>query len=392
MATVLFVHGTGVREQSFNETFGALRENLAQIRPDVAVRPCYWGDACGSSLLARGVSIPSGNTTRGLVEPSDYSDDGWDRLDDDPLYELRLLGLNNDDLPERGPWMDIPGEGLKVAVRQALVHSTVVSAAASAGISIDLRPAAEAVLESDSFYAAVVLEEKDREALTAIVVRSIVAAAIGQADDRIDGTLALDGRHRDAVVDAMISAVTSHYSDRSILAKLGNVLLASGLTRPVERHRKVITGASAEMPGDVLKYLVRGEKLRQFIADSIRDAAREDDVIVIAHSLGGIAALETLIINAIPQVRQLITVGSQAGLLYELNALPSLEFGARLPNSVPEWTNIFDTRDLLGYAASGLFPGRVEDRIVDNGMPFPRSHSAYFRSQNFFEVLDEVLR
>ena len=119
--------------------------------------------------------------------------------------------------------------------------------------------------------------------------------------------------------------------------------------------------------------------------------AVEAPVVLVAHSLGGIASVELLATRALPAVELLVTVGSQAPFLYELNALPTLPFGAELPPTVPRWVNVFDRRDLLGYTGAGVFPGRVEDREVDNRAPFPRSHSAYFANERFYAVLDEVL-
>lgn len=101
--------------------------------------------------------------------------------------------------------------------------------------------------------------------------------------------------------------------------------------------------------------------------------------------------MDLLATQALPQVRLLVTVGSQAPLLYELNALPALPFGTDLPPTMPRWVNIFDRRDLLAYTGAGVFPGRVEDREVDNRAPFPRSRSAYFANERFYAVLDEVL-
>ena len=96
-------------------------------------------------------------------------------------------------------------------------------------------------------------------------------------------------------------------------------------------------------------------------------------------------------LNRLGARQSLVTVGSQAPFLYELNALPTLEFGVALPATVPRWVNVFDRRDLLSYAGEGVFSGRVEDREVDNRVPFPRSHSAYFGNKHFYAVLDEVL-
>jgi pimeloyl-ACP methyl ester carboxylesterase len=136
-------------------------------------------------------------------------------------------------------------------------------------------------------------------------------------------------------------------------------------------------------------YLARGEPIRDFIADAV--TAIDGRVVLVAHSLGGIASVELLATRTLPAVELLVTVGSQAPFLYELNALPTLAFGAELPATVPRWVNIFDRRDLLAFAGAGVFPGRVEDREVDNGTPFPRSHSAYFANSRFYAALDEVL-
>lgn len=392
MVVILFVHGTGVRVSSFDDTFTALTSNLARIRPDFTAAPCYWGDECGSRLLAGGVSIPSGDGPRGPAGSGDSEEiSSWALLELDPLYELRLVSVGEPPLSELPPHADIPGRNLAIAVMRDLSDKSVGIAAAESGLMDDIGDACDFVVNSEVFRAAAQFEGEFGGELHVIVARAVVAEAVRRADQRLVGTLALDGGHRDALVAALTAMLGG--PDRGGVRELGvKLLLEAGLTRPIERRRKVITHAVAEFPGDVLLYLVRGEPLREFIIraiDAIEPA--DDDLIVLAHSLGGIAALEALIEHPRPRVRHLVTVGSQASLLYELNALPSLEFGRPLPRHVPEWTNIFDTRDLLGYAAAGIFPGRVQDRTVDNNAPFPRAHTAYFRSRSFFDVLDEIL-
>ena len=137
-------------------------------------------------------------------------------------------------------------------------------------------------------------------------------------------------------------------------------------------------------------YLARGEPIRTFIADVVTSV--EAPVILLGHSLGGVACVDLLASRALPAVELLVTVGSQAPLLYELNALPALAFDAELPPTMPWWVNIFDRRDLLAFTGAHVFPGQVEDREVDNRAPFPRSHSAYFANDRFYEVLDEALK
>lgn len=101
-------------------------------------------------------------------------------------------------------------------------------------------------------------------------------------------------------------------------------------------------------------------------------------MVVVGHSLGGIIALDTLVAAPLPHVQLLVTVGSQGPFLYESGALPGLAHPEPLPRHVPDWLNVYDRRDLLGYLGAGLFPDRVTDVEVDNRQPFPAAHSAYW--------------
>jgi hypothetical protein len=107
----------------------------------------------------------------------------------------------------------------------------------------------------------------------------------------------------------------------------------------------------------------------------------------LAHSLGGIACVDLLVKKRLEGVVKLITVGSQAPLLYELNALWSLAHGAPLPDSFPDWLNFYDKHDFLSYIGAGLFPGRTTDVLVDNGQPFPEAHSAYWSNPDVWKAI-----
>jgi len=134
-----------------------------------------------------------------------------------------------------------------------------------------------------------------------------------------------------------------------------------------------------------LLYQARGAGIRRVIADTIRTCP--DDVVILAHSLGGIACVDLLVKKYHPQVKMVVTVGSQAPLLYEIGALTSLHYGEPLPYWFPPWLNIYDLADFLSYVGAPLFPGRVRDAQVDNGQPFPQAHSAYWTNQ---KVWDEI--
>jgi len=161
------------------------------------------------------------------------------------------------------------------------------------------------------------------------------------------------------------------------------------MTKPLERRRDALTRAVSPASSDVLRYLARGESIRRCIVETTTAAA--PPVVVMAHSLGGIATVDALVATPVPGVQMVVTVGSQTSFLYEIGALPSMEFGASLPDHMPRWVNILDYRDLLAFVAEPLFPGKVTDCRIDNRVGFPRSHTAYFGNRELYALLDEVL-
>jgi hypothetical protein len=106
--------------------------------------------------------------------------------------------------------------------------------------------------------------------------------------------------------------------------------------------------------------------------------------------LGGIACVDLLVEQSLPQVVHLVTVGSQAPFMYEINALCSLEFGQPLPDHFPKWLNIYDLRDFLSYKGSKIFP-KVKDEEVISKQPFPRSHSADWENDRTWECIMEII-
>ena len=91
LTTVVFIHGTGVREQSYERSLARVRSELAG-REGLTVVPCYWG-GLGAVLHQDGASIPRYDATRpAKPETAEEVEVAlWGLLYDDPLYELRLL-------------------------------------------------------------------------------------------------------------------------------------------------------------------------------------------------------------------------------------------------------------------------------------------------------------
>ena len=164
-------------------------------------------------------------------------------------------------------------------------------------------------------------------------------------------------------------------------------LVSNMLTWKVKGRRGAFTDKTSPFSGDILFYQARGESIRHYIRDRI--TANRDPVEVLGHSLGGIAAVDLLAKEHLPQVKRLITVGSQAPFLYELDALTSLRWGEPLPEHFPPWLNIYDPNDFLSYVGATIFKTRMRDVKVDNGQPFPQAHSAYWSNVEVWKAIGE---
>lgn len=396
MTVVLFVHGTGVRRASFDVTFDRFTTKLARLRPDLTIRGSYWGDICGSRLSMGGMSIPSGDTARGIgANESDESAEDrllalWSVLEHDPLFELRSLSSDDAPIKELAPNAEPAGSRIAARCRALPDDISVAPLISAVGLESVFDEAIESVLNSSPAIESLRREAALGGSIRTSLARAFVAMAMMCSDRELDGTLPLDGAHRDELVIAIVAVLGG--SDRGAGKFVFNMALNLGLTRPIERRRSAITNAASPAAGDVLMYLARGGQIREFINRAVIGAAEADpQVVIVGHSLGGIASFELLASNPIPEVVLLVTVGSQVSYLYELNALPMLEYPSLLPDSIPRWVNFFDARDLLSYVAADVFPGRATDLRIDNKAPFPRSHSAYFANDRFYELLSEVL-
>jgi pimeloyl-ACP methyl ester carboxylesterase len=141
-------------------------------------------------------------------------------------------------------------------------------------------------------------------------------------------------------------------------------------------------------------YQAKGKTIREFIRSQIEHEQVEPPVILLAHSLGGIACVDLLIEHDLrAKVACLVTVGSQAPFFYEIDALQTLAYGEPLPEHFPQWLNLYDLRDFLSYVGNceGIFPGKLTDVQVDNRQPFPEAHGAYWANEQTWNAIEKVL-
>lgn len=404
MSSVVFVHGTGVRKQSFGETFDALKSGFQGHGIGATLLPCYWGDTCGARLHFDGKSIPDYAATKAVAdadkaEPAADPLTLWALLFEDPLLELRLLEARGAQAETAAPGKlpfsrrapqalnqvaadpDFLGQLKALRLEKYLAYSLAQIA------TINL-PAALAAANQELAQGAS-NGDAGREVLARALVMGLVAKAVPE------GVPAPDEAKRDELIAKAFVILGGSPAVKKAL--LGSVLrktltpaawlLKWGGTLYARERRGAVSDAFSPFPGDVLVYQGHGKPMRDEIRKQVN--AAEPPVYILAHSLGGIASFELLLEPDAPTVAGLITAGSQAPLLYELGALALLrpEPPASLPPSFPRWLNFYDPNDMLGYIAGPVFQQdpRIKDVKVRSGQPFPQAHSAYWSTQEFWD-------
>ena len=210
----------------------------------------------------------------------------------------------------------------------------------------------------------------DRDALNAAA--ALIEGLLGEPDRSSEGRGIAIGQHVKAVASAIVRSIG---------------------TFGTMRYRGRLTEASALIIGDILLYQSRGKTIQDAIAKEVH--AHGPGVILLAHSLGGIAAVDLLVNqpSLYTLVNLLVTVGSQSPFLYEIGALSSRKFGEPLPPDFPDWLNFYDLADFLSYVGSHprLFWKKIKDIPVYSRQSFPDSHGAYFECQDVWDAIVDHL-
>lgn len=391
--TVLFVHGTGVRERRFRTLFAAVAENLGD---HFDVQPCYWGGEFGVRF-SEGRSIPDYKEASSVtpVEQAAWEDESrWAILEFDPLYEIRVLGLRAGDVVDLQP--GDPGHDLRRDLNLLRETPALLDLLQATGYAPFWDKARSDLLHAQEFERAMAVAEPDAIHERQACARALVALMGHRAGGK--GVPAPSEEDRQAIVDELIRMLGADVAGKAadLFAKAATVVLggtalsmAPAATWVAARQRGAVADATAPMAGDILLYQVRGQAIRDYITTQIQDIG--GPVTLLAHSLGGIACVDVLAKRLLPNVRRLITVGSQAPFLHELGALWSLERDESLPDHFPSWINVYDKKDLLSFVGERVFGDVVSDIEVDNHCSFPRSHSQYWSNPRFWTTLREAV-
>jgi hypothetical protein len=405
---VLFVHGTAVRNPL--PALDKLRAGFKNLGwQEDSVNAIDWGEAVGVPQIDVSRVLPEGHDRGVALEAAPPLDEAeehlalWEALIADPTVELSVLA--EDDLS--GPVKIAPGvAAADVALAESLRRLRLPDEALerSGFIATDVTEAANALAANVVVGAAArALEPNVAAAATS---RALVASLITKAADDAEDSGLLPSAAADAGArDALVEAVAGELAAQQVSARLiGDAFVKRKLVLPLVSRvavakREVLTDSVCNFGRDVTFYLQHGATIRDIIAEAIRTRRGPERLVLLGHSLGGIAAVD-LLADAKEMggenplaVDLLVTVGSQAPVLYLMESLSSLS--PKEPNKKPftPWLNIYNPNDLLSFCAERVFNRQagIHDRPVDAGVPFPLSHSAYWDRPETFELVSRQL-
>lgn len=385
MTTILFVHGTGVRSKREQEALDRIGDGFRNALPDAVLETCSWGDVLGVASTGKpteedgaGSWCPNGTGTTW----SDAERAVWARLHDDPLFEIRLAApAAPGDASAVSPRAL---ELLRSRIRKLPDEPTVRELVPPGEPEGHLRESVAHVMRNEEFTAALpfLAARKSHD----LVARCLTSVHI-RVREKDGGTVLVSAAERDALwraIEKCLGSAPLGLGDRTRAVAWST---AQHMARPVvRRHRgRLLTRATPAL-GDILLYQARGKPLRTFLAERVREIS--GPVALLGHSLGGVACFESLVAHDLPNVRLLVTVGSQVPYLYGLDALATHRLGAPLPAHFrARWVNVVDQEDLLAFPAAEHFEGRVTDVEVDTREPFPRAHGSYWTTPQVYEAV-----
>jgi hypothetical protein len=405
--SIFFVHGTGNwdgRRPGINTqlatTLDAIRRGLARSKMStITVDGPPWARDLAADWPDISQVLPQASATRtkrAIGENGEPTDDAdtWELLLQDPLIELRLVGLGAQ--AESAPRV---GGLLPAQIVSELTRRLTLADADLANTGVDqahLKAATRLVADSEELEAAAeAINEPANSELLDTVTRAVVAQMLVSYRDDPDvpaPVALLSGDARSDLVTAVRAALaTGTY--KALVPKRAQraaaALAARVGTRWAVARRDALMDPVTAFLADIAFYLQHGQELRNYVR------ARIDSLppphVLLGHSLGGVALVDLMSGDDRPEADLLITVGSQAPYLYLVDALANLRPPHPERRPFAPWLNIYNRRDLLSFCAMPVFAGvgGVEDVAVDPGVPFPESHSAYWDAPATWEAVSQ---
>lgn len=150
-----------------------------------------------------------------------------------------------------------------------------------------------------------------------------------------------------------------------------------------------------EVLGDVLVYQRHRDEIQARVREAIAEVdpalGRDADhpVDVVAHSLGGVIAVDMATAEEPLWIRQLVTFGSQSPFFHVCDPRGGVlkpfdgTVPVRLPSSLAAWTNLWEPLDVVAFVAAKIFRMHDGTSPIDRAVPHLASsglwtHSAYW--------------
>jgi hypothetical protein len=382
---VFVLHGVGNRDQQGFEA-DVLRLQRA-AGPGWDLRPVFWGDL-GADDDFVDLTIPRAAPDDGLREGGTSSEP-----DLSTLVEALLAGPVPDARGLRdGAARSLQLEAVNRGVRRRLGGP---SGLRDSGGDERLAQQVQAAIKEEWPHTQWLRRTQDADLLEQTGA-AVAAAVRDQRGAGVPGGEALRGvdvgafvrqrlRDLDAVVGAAVGAVAGRLDTWA---------------------RDAAGPGVARFFGDVLVYQRRRADIQARVREAMCDAGVQlgdqgRPVQLLAHSLGGVVALDMATADDPLWISRLVTFGSQFPLFHAIDPrqglLAPLTEGvpATLPPSVATWTNLWEPMDLLAFVAGRVF--RLHDGSTPQDVRVPHlassglwTHSAYWQQQALTATMSRV--
>ncbi len=350
---------------------------------DATIVDCCWGELFGVDIA--GATIP-GNIEASREQDGDIIENEfieWSWLFADPFNELERLTIP---IERQSATHDVPG----VMPEWEAALEKILNYIPSTELQTLLRTEQLARHWSKAWNE--LLSRKDLlvSALSAseyelpIALKAVARATIAQLHVSMltESDVGLQRQIRQRLFDRLtIDLGGNVYGIGYVLS----MKFRLGIGRHFEQNRQRYSKKLFQVIGDILLYQRHGDQIRHYISEKL--ATLPQQKVIVAHSLGGIAAIELMMQEPIMVTDKVITIGTQVGLLQEMGALSQ---AAARNHSPFHWLNIFDRSDYLSYLAKPIWPSAI-DCEVPSGLPFPESHSAYISNPDVWSSIKRFI-
>jgi hypothetical protein len=382
---VFVIHGVANRDR---DEFATAVSALATAA-EVDMVPVHWGDL-GAQDQFIDAALPAYRTTpetlRDSEAPPVLADPFAAAVFDEPIDEDRQL--SQIDAALRAHLGESEHGGLRDGARHQLDPNQIIEYVAELWADTEwLSRTGDPLLLSETGRA---------------LARSLLDETDHDADDPYDG-LRGEGTDRDS---RLLSLVRRRLQDLDRVAGAAVQAVGARLNHAV---RSRFGPGTTRFLGDVLVYQRHRDavhaRVRQVIDEVHPDIGRSNDrpVRIVAHSLGGVIAVDMATATEPLWTESLVTFGSQAAFFHVCDPRGgqltpyAADMPVHLPASLKRWTNLWEPLDVLAFAASKVF------RLHDGSTPVDLlvghqastgmwTHSAYWDLPYVAAVIGDVMR